>query len=277
MLKVIKKILKKIVLNEIVNKNTMPKEKIFSNLGEEKVIKKYLNTIPLDNRYCVDIGASDGESMSNTLFLYESNWDGIAIEYDSNKFAQLSNLYKKFKNVNLIKIKVTPDNIVNILKSCFAPKNFSFLNVDIDSYDYYVINTLLSEYRPMLILSEINEKIPPPIKFTVKYDFNHIWRADHFYGQSISQLQKVCKKYNYDIVELCYNNAFLIPKEINNNTPLTPEEAYEAGYKNKRDRRIKFPWNSDMEELLYLSPLDGVEFLNNKFGEYKNKYICKID
>ena len=53
----------------------------------------------------------------------------------------------------------------------------------------------LSDYRPRLICSEINEKIPPPIKFTVKYSPNHYWQGDHFYGQSISQLYKLCKKY----------------------------------------------------------------------------------
>jgi hypothetical protein len=274
--KVINKILGKIGLKIIRTEDLINNRTTFSYLGEEEKINKYLQTIPLDNKYCVDIAAADGFSMSNTLFLYKNNWDGIAVEYNSEKFATLSELYKKFENINLIKTKVTPDNVLYILQSCLAPKNFSFLNLDIDSYDYYVLDKLLSEYRPMLICAEINENIPPPIKFTVKYDLNHFWEEDHFHGQSLSQLFELCKKYQYDIVELLYNNAFLIPNEINKNESLKPEKAYDAGYKNKNDRKLKFPWDKDMEELLYMTALDGIEFINKKFVKYKNRYICEL-
>lgn len=38
---------------------------IYSNLDEQTIINGYLNTLSLESRYCVDIGASDGISMSN--------------------------------------------------------------------------------------------------------------------------------------------------------------------------------------------------------------------
>ena len=279
-LKILKKgvnrFLGKIGLKIIRTEDLLSKRLTFSFLGEEEIINKYLQTIPLENKYCVDIAAADGITMSNTLFLYKDNWNGIAVEYNSEKFAILSDLYKKFKNINLIKTKVTPDNVIYILKSCLAPKNFTFLNLDIDSYDYYVLDKLLSEYRPMLICAEINEKIPPPIKFTVKYNPDHLYEGDHNYGQSITKLFELCKKYQYALVELHYNSAFLIPNEINKNASLIPQEAYNVGYKNKIDRKVKFPWNKDMEELLYMSASDGIEFINKKFEKYKNKYICEL-
>jgi len=247
----------------------------FSFLEEETIIDKYLDRLPLSNKFCVDIAASDGISMSNTYFLYKKGWNGIAVECDPVKFASLSNSYKVFSDVNLVKAKVTPENVVFLLKACRCPTDFAFLNLDIDSYDYFVLDKLLDNFRPSLICLEINEKIPPPISFTVKYIPEHFWKGDHFYGQSISRCYKLCKKYNYDIVELCYNNMFIIPKEINKQKALSPEVAYKNGYKNKADRRDRFPWNSDMEYLLSMSKNDGKKFINNKFNKYKGMYILE--
>ena len=69
-------------------------------------------------------------------------------------------------------------------------------------------------------------------------------------------MYELCKKYQYAIVELYYNSTFLIPSEINKNASLKPKEAYDTGYKNRIDRKEKFPWNKDMEELLHMSATD---------------------
>jgi hypothetical protein len=261
-----------------INKNINVGSSIdkFSNLGEEDVIHKYLSSMRSNNKICIDIAASDGIHMSNTFFLFEEGWEGVAVECDSEKFALLSNIYVKYPNVSLIKNKITPDNICHVLKSCLVPPNFTFLNFDIDSYDYFVLDRLLSEFRPLLICAEVNEKIPPPIKFTVRYNSAYLFPGGHFYGQSIAQLYELCKKYDYELVELFYNNAFIIPKEINTWKSLQPEEAYNAGYKDKKDRNEKFPWNKDMEELLHLSPAEGVLYLKNKFSKYHDQYICSL-
>lgn len=93
--------------------------------------------------------------------MYKQGWEGVAVECDAEKFAQLSKLYIKFPNVRLVRNKIVPDNVNDILKGCSIPKNFAFLNFDIDGYDFYVLDSLLSEYRPSLMCVEINEKIPP--------------------------------------------------------------------------------------------------------------------
>ena len=246
-----------------------------SFLDEENIIKKYLDYLQLKNNYCVDIAASDGISSSNTYSLFKSGWDGIAVELDSTKFAMLAIIYRRFPNVNLIKTKIIPDNISSILKSCMCPKDFSLLNLDIDGYDFFVLDKLLNDFRPSLICVEINENIPPPIQFTVKYDINHMWSGDHFHGQSLSKCYELCKKYNYEILELHYNNLFIIPQELNKSEPLSPERAYDIGYRNRVDRKVKFPWNSDMEDLLTMTREDAIRFLYKKFDKYNGKFIVE--
>jgi len=249
-----------------------------SFLGEEVVIHTYLTKLLISNTFFVDIGASDGISMSNTYFLCQNGYEGLAVEYDSEKFSRLVLSYKYFKKVNLSKCKITPSNVVNLLNGNLVPKRFAFLNLDIDSYDYFVLDEMLSSFRPSLICMEINEKVPPPLKFTVLYDPDHTWQKDHFYGCSISQLYLLCTKHNYVLINLHYNSAFLIPAEMSTSDifPVSPEEAYNKGYLDRPDRKEKFPWNNDVEELLFLSPQKAMVFIDKLFANYRGKYILSL-
>ena len=248
----------------------------YSYLDEQSIINSYLQKLKIEKGYAVDIAAGDGVSMSNTYSLYKNDWRGLAVEFDSDKFAKLSNTYSDFKSVNLSKCMVTPENVLSILKAHGTPSDFDFLNLDIDGYDYFVLNEILKNYRPKLICVEINEKIPPPIKFTVKWDPGYVWATDHFYGQSISQVNTLVSQYKYSLVELHYNNAFLIPTEISPSLSLTPELAYQEGYLEKKDRKSKFPWNSNMEDVLQMSPDEALNFINNFFRKYKGKFEASI-
>jgi len=248
----------------------------YSNFDEEQIIAAYLERIKLQSQYCVDIGANDGITMSNTFALFSNGWEGLAIEFDGEKFSKLTYAYKKFQKTYLCKCKATPENIVALLKACQAPREIGFLNLDIDGYDYYVLDRIMGSFRPSLLCVEINEKIPPPLKFTVKWDPDYVWREDHFYGQSISQLDMLCNQYGYALVKLHYNNAFLIPREISPDPALSPVEAYRTGYLEYSDRKEKFPWNADMEELLNLRPEEARDFLNKFFEAYTGKYVLDL-
>jgi hypothetical protein len=248
-----------------------PETQGYSSLDEDKLIQKYLRKTP-HQKSCVDIAASDGTSASNTRALFEKSWEGLAVEFDGEKFAKLAASYASFPGARLSRNKISPDNVIPLLQAHGVPKNFGFLSLDIDSFDYFVLAKILSQFRPALICAEINEKIPPPLEFTVKYIPDHWWSGDHFYGQSICQLHTLTSRHNYDIVELHYNNAFLIPSELNVFKSLTPEAAFRRGYVNKKDREIKFPWNKDADFLLTMSPVDARKSVNRMFKKYKGKY-----
>jgi hypothetical protein len=249
----------------------------FSGLGEQALIHNYLSTLNPQEKFVVDIAASNGVVNSNTYPLFEQGYVGLALEYNAELFSNLARFYKKFSEVNLLKLKITVDNVLAVLDACNTPKSFAFLNLDIDSYDYFILDKMLSQYRPQLICAEINENIPPPIKFTVICSADEIDIPQHFHGQSIAQLELLAQKYQYDLVELHYNNAFLIPSEINSKYPKqTAQEAYNEGYLNKPDRKIHFHWNQDMESTLTLEPAKALEALNQKFKQFAGKYTIEI-
>jgi hypothetical protein len=259
-------------LNRIY-RETQPRT--FSSLDEQSRIKEFTQSLENRKSWCVDIGAGDGVKGSNTFALFRDGWKGLAVEYDPQRFAMLARTYASLE-VDLAKCKVTPNSIVPLLQAHHVPTDFDVLSLDIDGYDYFVLEQFLDKFRPSVICTEINEKIPPPIKFAVRYDPHYSWAGDHFYGQSISLLHQLCSTQNYSLVELHYNNAFLIPNELNTFPALTAEEAYARGYREKRDRSDKFPWNANMEALLTLPPSQGLSFVADLFEKYSGQFICTL-
>ena len=247
----------------------------FSNFDEDPIIRELLAKIQPRHRFAVDIGAGDGETMSNSYSLFRSGWDGVAAEWDAARFAKLAYRYSTFPGTRLIRTRVTPENVLSLLAACETPKEFGFLNLDIDGYDHYVLEKLLTAYRPCLICAEINEKIPPPIRFTVKWDPDHAWAQDHFFGQSLSMLEDLGKRQGYSLAGLEYNNAFLIPRELNPVPILTAADAYRQGYADRPDRLQRLPWNKDMEPLLEMPVAEAMRFLRGKFKAYEGRYVLE--
>ncbi len=246
-----------------------------SALGELAVARELFARLGIETGFAVDVAACDGVTKSNTLGLYEAGWRGLAVEGNPERFARLARAYVELGQVALVRTWITPASICAILEAGGVPEQPEFLNLDLDSYDHFVLDALLERHRPKLVCAEINEKIPPPIRFTVTYDPGHVWQLDHFYGQSISKLYELCERHGYALVRLHYNNAFLAPVECG--LPgVTPEVAYRAGYLERPDRLEVFPWNADMEQLHALGPDDQLAFLRAKFAAYEGRYELDV-
>lgn len=251
----------------------------FSWIDEEIVLEKLLEDLSNENTIktiYVDIGAGNGSTMSNTARLAKNGWTGLDLEASSQSEEEFAKIYMDYPLVKFHLDKVTPLNVNQLLQAYNIPKDFGVLSLDIDGYDYFVLQNLLQEYRPRIIITEINEKIPPPLEFTVLFDETYSWERNHFYGQSICKLKKLCDAYNYAIVHLEYNNVFLVPMEIYKGRPLSAQEAYSEGYKNRPKRVEFFPWNLDMEYLLTATPEESCLFLNQFFKKYEGKYTLFI-
>jgi hypothetical protein len=237
----------------------------YSYGNEDAIISELLAKVTWRHKFAVDIGAGDGEYMSNSYRLFKEGWTGIAFEWNGRQFAKMAYLYEPLSNVSLVRGRVTPDNVLHMLAACDAPKEFGYLGLDIDSYDHFVLEKVLSAYRPSVICTEINEKIPPPIRFAANWEDDGSWGKDHFYGQSLSMLEALGKRQNYDLVRLEYNNAFLVAHELNPLPVLTAADAFRQGYVERSDRRQRFPWNADMEPVLTMPEAELKPYFEQKF------------
>jgi hypothetical protein len=250
----------------------------FSNANEDQILARLISELLPQNhdRTAVDIGAGDGIRWSNTYALFLNGWQGVGIEFDSRKFVNLAQAYKYFRNVFACRNRATPNNIVPLLHSYEIKKDFSVLSLDIDGNDYWVLRAILKEFRPQLVVSEINEKIPPPIRFVVKYNPDFQLRH-HFFGYSIAVLADLCEEFDYVILDLEYNNAFMAPRELAGDRGLDAKTAYRKGYLDRPDRKEKFSLNFDMETIYSLKDEQALEFLKNFYSKFDGEYLLSLE
>lgn len=212
------------------------------------------------NNFVVDIGSGN-----NSYFL-KYLCRGILFDILLDKIMELphNNLYEKINK------KITPENVVSSLEEFNTPENFLALNLDIDSYDLFVLINLLKKYSPEIIISEINEKIPMPVDFSVTYDKNWKWKGDHFFGYSLNCLEPILKQFDYYVYKVVYNNVILT-KSPNEKVNLV--DHYQNGYKNSKDRKKIFYYNTDVEYWQSLNTSDAESEIKNYFKKYDNFVI----
>jgi hypothetical protein len=64
----------------------------------------------------------------------------------------------------------------------------------------------------------------------------------------------------------------MAPKELGLGPSLTAAAAYETGYALKPDRREKFPWNSNVDQVLEMDPAEAEAFFLTFFDKYDGQF-----
>jgi len=252
--------------------------------NDKEVLETYLNFIDIGNTFYIDVGASTEFNISKERI--EASKQTIFFECDPSKVAMYSNIHRS--NFSMISEKVTPDNIVGLIKNITDNNNPMLVDMDIDGYDYFVLDSLLSKIKPSLLVAEINEKIPPPLKFTVKYwpeywftDFNICGNGmdTHFYGMSLSKFYELAHKYDYDVINLTFNNVYAVRKDKNPGLKVfEANELYDTFYKRPRlaGKAPMLYYNTNVDELLSSTPEEGMFFLKKFYKNYDGKYELYI-
>lgn len=241
---------------------------------EFHALKEHLGDIGSANSFSfVDIAASNGVSQSAVwpfLGLFPVV-QGLACEVDAEKFATLSAMYSGFGSVGLHKGKVTPENVAHVLRAHDVPQEFNLLNVDIDSYDLELAEAVLAEgWRPSVISIEINEKIPPPIYFNVRFSPSVYWDGSHFYGCSITAAVERLAVFPYVPVQLAGNNLILV-KSGAADIGLAMgavKGLFDHGYRNLVGRETEFWYNRDVDHWLDLDSHNAMEAVATFFSQH---------
>ena len=186
--------------------------KIYSQFGEDGIINEILNRIGENNldKWCVEFGARDGISDSNTYNLIKNiNYKAILIEGDKKYYKQLC---KNFTSDEIVKLNKFVDfegnnSLEKILQSTKIPKNFDLLSIDIDGCDYFIFKSL-EIYRPKILCIEFNHLIPNEVEFIQKQDFKIKQ------GSSAKSIIELAKKKNYCLVGCTLSNLFFIENNL---------------------------------------------------------------
>lgn len=176
-----------------------------SQFHEEAIIRFIFDHIGCGDKFFVDLGAGayEGSVMSNTRSLKRSGWAGFGVDAADTQ------------DEWVIKQFIKPDNVIDTLKQQNTPKKFAFLNLDLDSSDFWVLQRLLTEYKPRLICTEFNGTLDPNESVVLKYEDGYSWDRTSKYGYSFAAGKKLLQQNGYVII---YNqhqtNIFAVREDL---------------------------------------------------------------
>ena len=165
---------------------------VYSANGEDGIIKKLFSDLNITDGIVCEFGAANGLDDSNTAALWKQNYQAVLIESDSGRFDGLKNNTSEYdvecihtmvrggrkKGIKGASFNVekdsneyndetwikereqedaepTIDNILEKSKFNITSDNFSLMSIDIDSYDYYVFNSI-EKYFPKVLIFEVS-------------------------------------------------------------------------------------------------------------------------
>lgn len=133
----------------------------YSQFGEDGIVSAVFDRIGTRNRWCFEVGAHDGNYLSNTKQFRDQGWSAVLIETDPRLFADLRKLASD--TVHCVHRHIVPGDLDRILAQCDAPRDIDFGVIDIDSDDYWVFDAM-AEYLPRVAIVEFGydpDYMPP--------------------------------------------------------------------------------------------------------------------
>jgi len=175
-------------------------QRIYSQNGEDGIIKSIFNKIGTTNKFCVEFGIHFVEG--NTLYLKEKGWKCLWMDAEGDG----EKIKKEF---------ITAKNINELFHKYNVPKEFDLLSIDIDSNDYWVWKAI-QDHSPRAIVIEYNGIIPPTESKTVKYDPYPILDGTDYFGASLLALTKLGKSKGYTLIACDKQgvNAFFVRDDL---------------------------------------------------------------
>lgn len=120
---------------------TRHQKKIESQGGQDGSLEYVFSKIGTTNKFYVEFGFSnnvmEGGTGANTFNLYRNGWTGLLLDggYANPK-------------INLQKLWIKPETIVQELRSRGVPQGTDYVSVDIDSADCFVFREIACELQP---------------------------------------------------------------------------------------------------------------------------------
>jgi hypothetical protein len=195
--------------------------KVFSQNGEDGVIQKLLWEIKPRNKYYVEFGTEKGTEINTRWLREQFGWTGLLLDGSNVN-----------PSINLHQAMIKEETIVQLLGSHRVPLDLGILSVDIDSYDFWVLQKiLLGGYRPDMIITEVNSQLGseqcltlPPASVTGKPT---IRPGTVNFGASVGAFAGLVKQFGYTTVYCeskgvnCFHvKTSMLTKEILQSCPL---------------------------------------------------------
>ena len=163
----------------------------YSQNGESYYLEYVHQCLNIHSTTMFDIGGGDGFYLSNSRHL-KNNGFNVQIFDVENGF------------------KVTAENCLGA--TAWYP---TIISIDIDGNDFYILDQQMPYYRPSIVCAEFNPAFTD--SRTIKYNPDHVWVGDDYYGFSFEAGKKLSEKHGYEIIFNVANmNLIMVRKDLIN-------------------------------------------------------------
>jgi hypothetical protein len=181
-----------------------PKILLNSQKGQDSLIERIFECIGTTNKFYVEFGAYDGIVSCNSRNLKVNHqWQGLLIDDE-----------KENHSLNLYKTKLTRENINSVFQKYKVPFIFDFLCVDVDGMDYWLLQEILKQYEPRVIMVETCVHFEPDENKIMKYNSEFRWNGKTKFGSSPLAFKKLAEKHGYKLIHIYLDECFLVKQDL---------------------------------------------------------------
>lgn len=193
-------------------------QKIFSQHGEDGILKIILHHVGATNRFCVEFGVEDGRECNTRYLIEREGWHCLHMDGQARP-QTYSRIEREF---------VTAENVCALFGKYDVPEEFDVLSLDIDYNTYWVWHAL-EGYRPRIVVVEYNASLGPTESKAVEYDPLGVWDGTDYYGASLAAYAKLGKGKGYTLIgcESQGVNAFFVRDDVLGNRFSVPNDVRE--------------------------------------------------
>jgi hypothetical protein len=207
--------------------------RLWSQNEEDGIIVGLLEHAGVTDRRFIEIGS--GRSGGNAALLaYECGWSGLMIDIVPEVIEQLRVRFAHNSGVVGVAAAVSAQNINQLLSDHGFTGEVDLLSIDIDSYDYWVLEAL-TVVSPRLLVVEYQADLGRERSLTIRPDasLNGIPKA--YRGASLAALEKLARRKGYRLVvcDPTGTNAFFLRDDV---APSVPGVSAAKAYRPATDR-----------------------------------------
>ncbi len=175
-----------------------------SQTGQDGILAEIFRRISISKGTFVEFGAWDGLYLSNTRWLYEKGWDGVFIEGDDKKYAELTSLYKNTNTRCLhAMVGASKNNCLSeTLRNVVDTDDINLVSIDVDGMDLDIFESM--GFKPDVVVLEGGFNFSPFLNAAIPDSVAHLNLQQPLY-----QINEIARKMDYSIV-CFYQDSYLI-------------------------------------------------------------------
>ena len=179
---------------------------VYSQNNEDGIIQFLTNLLNITNGFYVEFGTQSAKECNTRLLREKYNWTGLLMDGSFEKHS-----------INLQKEKIHHSNIVQLLEKYNVPLELDLFSEDTDYADYWIMEAVfLANYRPKIVIVEVNQQPPHKCVTTKKSDEILYWDETEYHGASVCAFNCLAKRFNYTMVycERRGVNCFMVRNDL---------------------------------------------------------------